>query len=179
MNINPETKNNLIKAGIRLFALNDYSDISVDQIVSEAEISKGSFYYYFKSKEEFYKAILQYAFDNFISVYNDQSKQARNNEELLYGFIKSVFISYEKDRNMFFLIQKELVKIVTGEKSEFLDYQKQIFQILKNILPNKEELLYYLILGIIRSSIIFEIDTKLGTEYVLNKSWFYIKKLIN
>ena len=48
-----ERKISLIESGMKLFAEKGYHNTSVQEIVTEAGISKGSFYLYFKSKEEF------------------------------------------------------------------------------------------------------------------------------
>lgn len=48
-----ERKSRLIEAGMKLFAEKGYHNTSVQEIVSEAGISKGAFYTYFKSKEDF------------------------------------------------------------------------------------------------------------------------------
>lgn len=175
---NPETKVALVKAGIKLFALNSYSDVSVDNIVAEAGISKGSFYYYFKSKDEFYKYLLNYAFTNLMEVFEEESKGKKEKEELLYAFIKAVFISFEGDRNIFFLIQKELIKIVIGEESDFRDYQIKIFELLKNILVDEEDIICFYVMGIIRSSIIYHLKTSESLDRVLSLAWSSIKKLL-
>lgn len=175
---NIDTKQSLIKAGIRLFALNPYAEVSVDSIVNEANISKGSFYYYFKSKEEFYKSLLDYAFNNLMDVYNKEVQSKKTKDELLYSFIKAIFFSFEKDKNLFFLIQKELIKIVTGEKSDFLDYQQRIFALLRDILQDDAEIVPYIIMGIVRSSIIYQIKTGRDIKEVLETTWLYIKKVV-
>lgn len=175
---NTDTKQSIINAGIRLFALNPYAEVSVDSIVNEANISKGSFYYYFKSKEEFYKSLLDYAFDNLMSTYKKEAQDKTDKNELLLSFVKSVFYSFEKDKNLFFIIQKELIKIVTGEKSDFLDYQQKIFALLKDLLQKKEDILPYIIMGIIRSSIIYQIKTNRDIKEVLETAWYYIKRVV-
>ncbi len=178
MNYSPETKNSLIKAGIKLFALNAYSDISIDTIVTEANISKGTFYYYFKSKEEFYKYLFDYAFITLMNIYTTNSLNKKSKEELLYSFVYSVFEFFRNDKNLFFLIQRELVKIVIGEKSDLLDYQKKTLELLKEILKDEDPVLSFYVMGIIRSSIIYHLKTAEPLNSVLDKAWFYIKRLI-
>jgi len=41
----------LREAATRLFAAHGYSNVSIDQICAEAEVSKGAFYYHFDSKD--------------------------------------------------------------------------------------------------------------------------------
>ena len=45
------TKEHLRRAATRLFARHGYSNVTIDQICAEAEVSKGAFYYHFESKD--------------------------------------------------------------------------------------------------------------------------------
>jgi AcrR family transcriptional regulator len=45
-------KQELIKLAYELFIKEGYDNVSVDEIITKANIAKGTFYYYFKSKEE-------------------------------------------------------------------------------------------------------------------------------
>ena len=47
-------KNNLIKAGFKAFAEEDYKKVSTNDIVNAANVSKGLLFHYFKNKENFY-----------------------------------------------------------------------------------------------------------------------------
>ncbi|MCX7770366.1 MAG: TetR/AcrR family transcriptional regulator [Proteobacteria bacterium] len=172
------TKELILHAGIKLFAKNAYADVSVDSIVESAGISKGAFYYYFKSKDEFYRSILAYAFENLINLYNDNSKNLEFPEDKLYAFVRAIFLSFKNDKNLFFIIHKELVKITAGEDSDFLDYQNKIFELLKDILRTKEDIVCYIVMGILRSSIIYHLRTSEPLMIVQRKAWEYIKKVL-
>ena len=45
-------KQELINLAYNLFIKEGYDNVSVDEIIAKAKIAKGTFYYYFKSKEE-------------------------------------------------------------------------------------------------------------------------------
>jgi TetR/AcrR family transcriptional regulator, transcriptional repressor for nem operon len=55
----PETKRKLLNAGVTLMRSRGFSATSVDEICSSAGVTKGGFFYYFKSKEELAMAALQ------------------------------------------------------------------------------------------------------------------------
>ncbi len=179
MEENISTKDSIIRSGIDLFARNAYSDVSVDSIVEAAGVSKGSFYYYFKSKEQFYQYLLSYAFSNLIELYKKNAKGKKTKEGLLEAFCNAVFESFEQDKNRFFLIQKELLKIIMGEKSDFLNYHKKVFELLKAILQDEEEIVCFYVMGILRSSIIYHIRTGEPLEAVSKKTVCCIKKLLS
>jgi AcrR family transcriptional regulator len=47
-----QTRRNLVRAAIRLWESEDFDDITVDDIVAAADVSKGTFYYHFTRKED-------------------------------------------------------------------------------------------------------------------------------
>lgn len=50
----------LIREGYKLMRKNGYQGTSIDEIVNNLNIPKGSFYYYFKNKEDFTVEVLEY-----------------------------------------------------------------------------------------------------------------------
>lgn len=52
----PETKRKLLDAGVSLMRARGFNATTVDDICAEAGVTKGGFFYYFKSKEDIAKA---------------------------------------------------------------------------------------------------------------------------
>jgi len=52
-------KNELIKIAYRKFLENGYEQTSVDEIIEEAQIAKGTYYYYFQSKEQMLEEVVE------------------------------------------------------------------------------------------------------------------------
>ncbi|MCO4113951.1 acrylate utilization transcriptional regulator AcuR [Aeromonas hydrophila] len=59
-----DTRDDLIRSGLELLTQNGFLSTGVDAIVKNANVPKGSFYYYFKSKEEYAQTVLN-AYDSF------------------------------------------------------------------------------------------------------------------
>lgn len=51
-------KQELLKIAYRLIISKGYEETSVDEIIAQARIAKGTFYYHFKSKEEMLEALI-------------------------------------------------------------------------------------------------------------------------
>ena len=56
--IEEKLRNNIINSGLKEFSLYGYEKASLNNILSEAEISKGRFYQYVKGKKEFYDYLI-------------------------------------------------------------------------------------------------------------------------
>ena len=52
-------KNELIKIAYKMFLENGYEQTSVDEIIEEAQIAKGTYYYYFQSKEQMLEEVVE------------------------------------------------------------------------------------------------------------------------
>ncbi|GAB3789525.1 TetR/AcrR family transcriptional regulator [Virgibacillus kimchii] len=64
----------LIQAGIKLFADKGYYHTSIQEIATEAGVSKGSFYLYFQSKEEFIAKAYRY----FYNIVTEKLERVKN-----------------------------------------------------------------------------------------------------
>src|SRR5437868_2882976 len=56
----PETKRKLLDAAMQLMLRQGFTATTVDQICDEADLTKGSFFHYFESKEEIGEAVLDH-----------------------------------------------------------------------------------------------------------------------
>jgi len=53
-----ETRSRILEAAVSVFASKGYHDTKVDDIVSQSQTSKGSFYFYFPSKQDIFMALV-------------------------------------------------------------------------------------------------------------------------
>ncbi|WP_044339157.1 TetR/AcrR family transcriptional regulator [Rossellomorea aquimaris] len=106
----------IIETSIKLFATKGFNATSVQEIVTECDISKGAFYLYFKSKESLLLAIMNYYFKMITAKVNEIE-----NEDLP---------PYEK-----FQKQLECQLIEICKHKEFI-----IMQIRENAMPFNDEI---------------------------------------
>ena len=59
------TKQRIIKKGAELVYSNGFNNTGIQEVLHAADVPKGSFYFYFKSKEEFGLSLIDY-FASFI-----------------------------------------------------------------------------------------------------------------
>jgi TetR/AcrR family transcriptional repressor of nem operon len=58
-----DTRQHILDTGNRIIAAKGFSAVGLNEILQAAEVPKGSFYHYFKSKEQFGEALLEAFFD--------------------------------------------------------------------------------------------------------------------
>lgn len=71
-----ETRTRILEAAVKVFATKGYHDTKVDDIVSESSTSKGSFYFYFPSKQDIFLALS----DTFADLLESKITQAMEKE---------------------------------------------------------------------------------------------------
>ncbi len=98
-----DTKELILKTAYNLFLYNNYEAVTINSIIKATGLTKGGIYYYFSSKEEIFKAVVNvYMVDNT----KDILKEHSNLKELIQDSIDS--------------IRKKITKMVT-ENKEYKD----------------------------------------------------------
>ncbi|MGM8931150.1 TetR/AcrR family transcriptional regulator [Salinicola halophyticus] len=64
---NPEMRQHIIDVARSLMTAKGYTGAGLSEVLSVAGVPKGSFYYYFRSKDEFGQAVLSEYFDEYLS----------------------------------------------------------------------------------------------------------------
>lgn len=118
-----ERKNEIIDTASRIFAQKGYDKSSVNDILNAIGIAKGTFYHYFKSKEDVLDAVIERATD----MIAEQVKEVVDNpqlapEEKLLGVFMSMRIENQMEEGFLeemhqpenaLMHQKSLVSVIT------------------------------------------------------------------
>ncbi|MFI5572490.1 TetR/AcrR family transcriptional regulator [Streptomyces sp. NPDC051740] len=62
-----DTRRSVLDVAQRIMARKGYSAVGINEVLAEAGVPKGSFYYYFTSKDAFGEALLKNYFDEYVS----------------------------------------------------------------------------------------------------------------
>ncbi|MFE1029737.1 TetR/AcrR family transcriptional regulator [Streptomyces sp. NPDC058818] len=62
-----DTRRSILDVAQRIMARKGYSAVGINEVLAEAGVPKGSFYYYFTSKDAFGEALLKNYFDEYVS----------------------------------------------------------------------------------------------------------------
>lgn len=122
-----DRKQEIIDTAYELFLEHTFEKTSVNDIVKKIGIAQGTFYYYFKSKDEVLDAVINHNIENFLQrlerYINEKNFDAIMKFQLIIG---EVFNSENKN--------KSLVEYVNRDKSSAL-YRKTEESILKRLIP--------------------------------------------
>ncbi|MDF2616281.1 MAG: TetR family transcriptional regulator [Sedimentibacter sp.] len=69
--LEPEKQTRIINAALKEFAKNGYESASTNEIIKDADISKGSLFNYFKSKKELYFYLIDYVAEIIENMYDE------------------------------------------------------------------------------------------------------------
>ncbi|MEZ0332016.1 MAG: TetR/AcrR family transcriptional regulator [Methylophilaceae bacterium] len=67
VNDNLDVRQHTLETAQKIISRKGYSAVGLSEILSAADVPKGSFYYYFKSKDAFGEALLQNYFEEYLS----------------------------------------------------------------------------------------------------------------
>ena len=90
-----ERKKEILETAMEMFLKNGYENTSVSDIVHKLNVAQGLFYYYFKSKEEVFRAALEQYTDEFteklIAIIRDGSMSFIRRLELVLRTMRNMF----------------------------------------------------------------------------------------
>ena len=118
MNQARDTRSEIMKSALSLFALKGFDAVSTAEIVQAAEITKPTMYYYFGSKEGLLTEILSTHYDRFIEELN-KAASIPTDIPLTYFRLMKVYFDYAVCNRDFIQLRSQLLQRV-GEDTAYL-----------------------------------------------------------
>ncbi len=97
-----ETKKRIVDCARKLFVEKGYNNVTVDEIIAEANSSKGGFYTHFKTKEDLIYGMLPMVDEAYGSFFKKEEKY-ENTIEKIYALINFVFYIMENEIGLEFM----------------------------------------------------------------------------
>ncbi|MBD1379561.1 TetR/AcrR family transcriptional regulator [Metabacillus arenae] len=110
----------IIESAMKLFAKKGISSTPIQEIASEAGISKGAFYLYFKSKEALIFSIFKYYFGRIHKKMNDIEKEGLSARETFVKQLACYFSEIESHREFIIMQHREHAIPINKEIGELL-----------------------------------------------------------
>ena len=103
LRLNDDKKKKLLEASFKEFSLNNFNDVSINRIIKEAGISRGSFYMYFVDKKDLYFYLLEQHLEIIINnMKNDLIKNKGDLFKMFQDNIKRTYNSFKNNNINFF-----------------------------------------------------------------------------
>lgn len=105
-------RNEILQAARKVFASKDYASATIDDIATEAELSKGTIYLYFDSKADLFLSIFEMGMEQLISIMLDSI--STNIDDPIAGIkdlIKRQLIFCEENIDLFKIMSSEAAKL--------------------------------------------------------------------
>lgn len=127
----PEKKvNKIIESAIKIFAQVGYEGASVDAIVEDADVAKGTFYYYFKSKEDLLISIIKNGIDRLSQDMLKKSVSYKSPSRKIKSIITSQFHFFITNADLCRVLLSEVWKLESKWKKEYVTIRNQYIKAL-------------------------------------------------
>lgn len=94
------TRQQILRAALKRFANCGYAATSVQQIVSDAKVSKPALYYYFPDKAGLFQALVNEAHDERLRVVQQAAARGRNCRGRLVEILAALFDYFHKNHEL-------------------------------------------------------------------------------
>ena len=118
----------ILAAAKTVLAANGYDRTSLDQIAQEAEVSKGSIYVYFRSKEELLAEVLQGGMHRFIEASKSAAAHAATPWAALKAVVHTHLESFAADPDTFKIALTERTNLILNPRSQQNQALWQMYQ---------------------------------------------------
>jgi len=115
-------KNAILKAARKLFFDKGFKNVTVESIAKKAELSKGSVYLYFKSKEDIYTQILLSDIDKFHKVMANIIREGQSSSATLMSLANLYTDFFMNDRELFRIMMNYMLNIDHMNLPEEIDH---------------------------------------------------------
>jgi len=109
----------ILNSALRTFATRGLQEATMDEIAEEAELGKGTLYYYFPSKEAILRALVETTVEHHFSGIRERVREATGPLGVAAGIIEGFVANYQKNPELFRLFYMVLVS-PAGEASQAL-----------------------------------------------------------
>ena len=127
-----DTKSRIVTSAWKLFYEQGYDSTTIDDIVEDSCTSKGSFYHYFKSKDDL-PASLSYLFDEkYAELAESMPPHMLPMDKLVY-LNQELFLMIENTVSVDILSKLLSGQLVSGSERSLLDSNRMYFKLLRQI----------------------------------------------
>ncbi|MFN3977984.1 TetR/AcrR family transcriptional regulator [Sulfurihydrogenibium azorense] len=150
-----ETREKLLQSAKELFSKKGYYETKVSDIVEKSGVAQGTFYIYFKSKEEIFLELVKSLHQDLMKNLEKYIKIEKDCQSLIKDFVKEFLTEVYNNREIAEIFFSQLFGLNQEFKKLYLkkisDIQNLIFKVVNRYFSDEEsQILSTLILGFVR-----------------------------
>ena len=127
-----DSKQDIMKVAVDLFAENGYYSTSMNMIARDADVSKGGLYWYFSSKKDLFSSIIEMPFKDYINYIKKVQKSDNPPQEKIKSIINYRINYIKKNQKVSQIIVNDFSNLKVL-KEKIFKYKKQNEDILRKI----------------------------------------------
>ncbi len=132
------TRDKLISSAVKVFSEKGFFNTKVSDIVKEAGVAQGTFYIYFRSKEEIFLRITELVeglIDETIERYRSSKENIR---EVIYSFAEEVFYTLDRFKEVSYIFFFQLLCMQDELKEKYINIHRKFVQFYRELLSEYE-----------------------------------------
>ena len=133
-NVHDEIKDSLVEIARNIFSRFGYKKTTVDEIAQAARKGKSSIYYYFKSKEDIFKAVVDKEASILFSRINEAIETKENPKEKLKAYILTRMEAFKDLANYYDAVKNDLLAHMEFINKFREKHDKKEIQVIEQIL---------------------------------------------
>jgi len=126
----------MLEAAGRLFGAHRFHEVRMEDIATEAGVSKGTLYRYFHDKQEMYLALLERASHQLVVELKSGSESAETNRDRLIAVVGAIIAFFDERRHLLDLIQRAEVGQDKGGAFPWQEVRNEGMRIVRSILED-------------------------------------------
>lgn len=133
-----ETAKRIKEAGIRLFIERGYDATTLDDIAVKANISRRTFFYYFKSKDDILLTMQNGMGDIFAAAIRDESNEKRPLDAARDAALKVSALIRTEELLVLDRLMRSSEAVSARSAVTYLNHEKKVFAVLREMWPEPE-----------------------------------------
>ena len=127
-----DKKSKILEAATKIFAKEGFQDASVDEIVKIAEVAKGTFYYYFKSKDDLFLALIGSGTDRLSEKMIEESDKYSDPIQKIKAIIESQYKFFGANQDLCLVLLSEIWRLESKWRQKYSIKKDQYIKALEH-----------------------------------------------
>lgn len=180
-----QSRQRILQSAAKLFTANGFDNVSIDEVMADADLTRGAFYAHFSSKSELYAHALLYAAENSILAMPKPFEQSEQSiiETILRAYLSLAHIHNDTPCPLAFLVTDVVSQDPQVRKAYTKAYKGMNLQLLKYTKTystcNRETLLAVTAMMIGGVAVGRALDDKTMTKKLLSSCQQVARNLLN